>query len=57
LVGSQRQAFAWHPQEQDEQSQVPQQLAFETFGELDFFTSAMVGLLCYANASLRCHKG
>ena len=42
LVGSQRQAFAWHPQEQDEQSQVPQQLVFVILCVVDFFTSAMV---------------
>ena len=45
LVGSQRQVFAWHPQAQDEQSQVPQQLVFVIFCAVDFFTSAMVGLL------------
>jgi hypothetical protein len=50
LICAQREAFAWHPQEQDVQSQVPQQLAFATFGELDFFMSAMAGLLCDANA-------
>lgn len=40
LVCSQRQAFAWHPQTQDEQSQVPQQFALAIFA-LDFFISAM----------------
>jgi hypothetical protein len=45
LVCSQRQAFAWHPQAQDEQSQVPQQLVLAIFCAVVFFISAMVGLL------------
>ncbi|HQY57632.1 MAG: hypothetical protein WBB60_03080 [Nitrospira sp.] len=45
LFCSQRQAFAWHPQEQDAQSQVPQQVVFAIFCVVDFFTSAMMGLL------------
>ena len=46
LICAQRQAFASHPQEQVEQSQVPQQLAFAMFWEVDFFISAIVSLLC-----------
>lgn len=45
LIGSQRQAFAWHPQEQDAHSHVPQQLVLAIFCAVDFFTSAMVSLL------------
>jgi hypothetical protein len=45
FVCSQRQAFAWHPQAQEAQSQVPQQLAFAIFCEVDFLMSAMAGLL------------
>ena len=41
LVCSQRQAFAWHPQAQDEQSQVPQQLVLAIFCAVVFFISAM----------------
>lgn len=50
LVCSHRQALAWHPQKQEEQSQVPQQLVFAMFCEVDFVTSAMVNLLGHANA-------
>ena len=50
LICSQRQAFAWHPQPQDEQSQVPQQLVFAIFCAVFFFMSAMVGLLWDADA-------
>lgn len=50
LVCSHRQALAWHPQEQEEQSQVPQQLVFAMCCEVDFVTSAMVNLLGHANA-------
>ncbi len=50
LVCPQRQALAWHPHEQAEQSQVPQQLVLAIFCEADFFTSVMVQLLCDADA-------
>jgi len=42
LIGAQRQALAWHPQEQAAQSQVPQQPDFMIFCEVDCFMSAMV---------------
>jgi hypothetical protein len=42
--------LAWHPQEQEEQSHVPQQLVFATFCEVVFFTSAMMDLLGHAGA-------
>lgn len=45
LFCSQRQVFTWHPQEQDTQSQVPQQVVFSIVCVVDLFTSAMVGLL------------
>jgi len=50
LIGAQRQALAWHPQEQAAQSQVPQQPDFAIFCEVVFLMSAMVGLLCHAGA-------
>jgi hypothetical protein len=49
-IAAQRQALAWHPQEQEAQSQVPQQSVLTIFCEVDFFMSAMVGLLCDAGA-------
>jgi len=49
--------LAWHPHEQDEQSQVPQHPVLAIFCALDVFISAMVKLLCGDNTSLRCHKG
>jgi hypothetical protein len=50
LIGAQRQAFAWHPQEQEAQSQVPQQPVLAIFCEVVVLMSAMVGLLCHAGA-------
>lgn len=44
-VGAQRQALAWHPQEQDEQSQVPQQVLFAIGCEVVCVPFAMVSLL------------
>jgi len=45
LICSQRQAFAWHPQEQDAHSQVPQQLVLAIFCAVVLFMWAMAGLL------------
>ena len=45
LICSQRQALAWHPQEQDAHSQVPQQLVLAIFCTGVLFMSAMAGLL------------
>jgi hypothetical protein len=50
LVCSHRQALPWHPQEQEEQSHVPQQLVFATFCEVVCLTSAMMDLLGHAGA-------
>lgn len=42
LICTQRQAFAWHPHVQEEQSHVPQQPVLAIFCEVDVFVSAMV---------------
>ena len=42
LICTQRQALAWHPHVQEEQSQLPQQPVLAIFCEVDVFVSAMV---------------